>query len=115
MRNRYGLPEDAVAQVRERDRECVYCRKEMVPPSATTWRGDWATIEHLNHLPPWNNPQTIAICCGSCNSSRGSKPLLEWFESDYCREHDISPTTVAEHVRQFIEGIDSGKTGHAAV
>jgi hypothetical protein len=102
MRNRYGLPEDAVTLVRKRDRKCVYCKKKMLPPSPTTWRGDWTTIEHLNHLPPWDNPETIAICCSSCNSSRGNKPLLKWFESSYCLEHNISPSTVAKAVREYI-------------
>ena len=102
MKNRYGLPEDDVTLVRKRDRRCVYCRKKMSPPGPAIWQGDWATIEHLNHLPPWDNPETIAICCGSCNSSRGNKPLLKWFESRYCMEHDISLSTVAKPVREYI-------------
>lgn len=106
MRDRYGLPESVVTRVRERDRRCVYCHKEMVPPSLTSPRRDWATIEHLNHLPPWDNPETIAICCGSCNSSRGKKPLLTWLESAYCRERSISQTTVAEPVRRYLEEFD---------
>lgn len=26
----------------------------------------------------------LAICCGSCNSSRGRKTLLKWFQTGYC-------------------------------
>jgi len=102
MSNNYGLPEDAVALVRKRDCRCVYCHKAMVPPNTATWRGDWATIEHLNHRPPWNNPETIAICCGSCNSSRGDKPLPKWLESRYCQERNISLATVARPVQQYL-------------
>ena len=105
MGNNYGLPEEDVARVRARDRLCVYCQKEMVPPSKTAPRQNWATIEHLNHLPPWNNPQTIAICCGSCNSSRGKKPLPKWFESEYCRIRKINFDTVAEPVKEFLDRI----------
>ncbi len=74
MSNRYGLPKDKVELVRERDTKCVYSHKEMVKPDSTNMqrRKDWATIEHLNHLPPWNNPKTIAICCSCCNSSKDS-------------------------------------------
>ena len=74
----------------------------MVTPDSSKWPGDWATIEHLNHLPPWDNPKTIAICCGSCNSSRGKKTILEWFKSTYCVEKNISPATVSQPVLDYI-------------
>jgi hypothetical protein len=109
VRNRYALVEDAVALVRQRDRTCVYCHKTMMAPTAAKWRGDWATIEHLNHLPPWNNPTTISICCGSCNSSRGNRPLLEWLESSYCRTRGISRSTVAEPVQLYIASVKDDK------
>jgi hypothetical protein len=74
--NIYGLPEDLLSLIRTRDSNCVYCRKAMVDPGTqNSTQRDWATIEHLNHLPPWNNPETVAFCCGSCNSSRGAKPI----------------------------------------
>ena len=109
MSNKYGLPEGEIEQVRNRDRKCVYCHKKMTKPSPNTWHGDWATIEHLNHLPPWDNPKTIAICCGSCNSSRGKKTILEWFESTYCRERKISPSTVAKPVLSYIKQFEGFK------
>lgn len=102
MRNKYGLPRAAVEFVRKRDTTCVYCGKVMLAPVRGSSTKDWATIEHLNHLPPWNNPNTIAICCGSCNSSRGPKPLMRWFESAYCHARGISPSTVAEAVRDYL-------------
>ena len=109
MGNIYGLPEDEVQRVRKRDKTCVYCGKEMVKPVRGTSTSDWAMIEHLNHFPPWDNPETIAIACGSCNSSRGKKPILVWFESGYCREKGINPVTVAQPVLDYIrqhEGYD---------
>jgi len=102
MNNRYGLPDDKVDAVRERDRRCVYCHKEMHKPSASVPRKDWATIEHFNHIPPWDNPDTIGICCFSCNSSRGNKPILDWFRTKYCKERNITPTTVARPVLEYI-------------
>lgn len=72
-KNRYGLPETELDLIRDRDRACVYCHKTMIHPRSDGPRTDWATIEHLNHLPPWDNPETDAICCWSCNSSRGNR------------------------------------------
>lgn len=89
-----------------RDTRCVYCGKIMVKPDRTKWFGDWATIEHLNHLPPWDNPDTIAICCGSCNSSRGRRPIVEWFQSEYCIEKGISAATVSQPVLDYIRDFE---------
>lgn len=103
MSNQYGIPEDDLENIRIRDKICVYCRKMMIIPSANGLRGDWATIEHLNHLPPWNNSATVAICCGSCNSSRGNKKLLDWFKTPYCINKNINEKTVAKPVREYIQ------------
>ena len=109
MGNRYGLPEADVERVRRRDATCVYCHKQMVTPSPRARRQDWATIEHLNHLPPWSNPETIAICCQSCNASRGNKPIVEWLKSDYCTERGISAETVAQAVLDYIRKHEGAK------
>jgi hypothetical protein len=101
-RNRYGLPEKELDRIRRRDLACVYCHKTMIPAGSDGPRADWATIEHLNHLPPWDDPETVAICCWSCNSSRGNKPLRAWFTSSYCRARGIDETTVAEAVRHYL-------------
>jgi hypothetical protein len=79
MANRYGIPQEIESAIRARDVQCVYCHKAMVPTSSA-FRADWATIEHLDHLPPfpYREGQTaadFAIACGACNSSRGEKPL----------------------------------------
>ncbi|MFZ6015283.1 MAG: hypothetical protein ACOYUZ_02910 [Patescibacteria group bacterium] len=74
----------------------------MKPPKAGGFRGDWSTIEHLNHLPPWNNPDTVAICCGSCNASRRNKTIQAWFKSKYCIEKSINPITVSNPVKEYI-------------
>ena len=86
MKNKYGLPEEKLKKIRQRDKYCVYCHKFMVDPNSGGSRKYWSTIEHLNHLPPWDNHETVAICCASCNSSRSNKPLKKWFKSFYCLE-----------------------------
>ena len=103
MKNKYGIPEDSLDTIRERDKTCVYCHKTMIATSESKYQSDWATIEHLNHLPPWNNPATVAICCGSCNSSRSNKKLLDWFTTPYCVEKNINIDTVAKPVKDYIE------------
>src|SRR5262245_29434603 len=100
--NNYGIPEDAERAIRSAHGRCVYCRKKMIQTKSDGWRGDWATLEHLNFMPPWNAPSTVVMCCWSCNSSRGAKPLLAWFETPYCRENDISIGTVHKKVKAYI-------------
>ncbi len=100
--NKYGLVEDELNKIRERDRSCVYCHKKMNKPSDCVCQQDWATIEHLNHLPPWDNISTVAICCGSCNSSRGKRRILDWFKSPYCQERGICLESVARSVREYV-------------
>ena len=46
--------------------------------------------------------QNIALCCVSCNSSKGSKALTVWLESKYCKVREISSDTVAEVVRHAL-------------
>lgn len=104
-RNRYGLDEVELARIRVRDKTCVYCGKTMLPTGSSGSRGDWATIEHLNHLPPWDNHRTVAICCWSCNASRGDRTHEEWFQSPYCRDRGITGQNVAEPVRDYLRGI----------
>lgn len=102
MPNLYGIPKQELEKIRARDKVCVYCHKKMLGTTVSDNRREWATIEHLNHLPPWNNPSTVAICCGSCNSSRGQKKLLDWFKTPYCVERSINEKTVAEIVKNYL-------------
>ena len=106
MSNKYGISEEALERIRARDTACVYCRNPMTNPKSDARHGKHATIEHLNYLPPWNNPITVAICCGSCNSSRGKKKLLDWFRTPYCIEKNINEKTVAEPVNEYIHYVE---------
>jgi hypothetical protein len=101
--DKYGLKESDKELVRARDKNCVYCHKLMIYPYDLKNRNDSATIEHLNHLPPWNNPKTIAYCCGSCNSSRGKQKIRDWFNSSYCVNRNINFDTVSDAVKRYIK------------
>jgi hypothetical protein len=100
--NRYGLSEAELDLIRQRDQLCVYCHKTMISSGSDSRRTNWATIEHLNHEPPWDNPETVAICCHSCNSSRGNRLLRDWFEGEYCRTRGIDRMSVARPVRDYL-------------
>jgi hypothetical protein len=107
MSNKYGIPEKDEIIIRARNKTCIYCHKKLLEPNPNNSRSDWATIEHLNHLPPWNNPLTVAICCFSCNASRGNKKISDWFKSVYCLEKNINEKTVDEPVQEYLYLIEN--------
>jgi hypothetical protein len=101
--NQYGLDEAELAKIRARDKDCVYCHKKMLFPFVAKRQGDSATIEHFNIVPPWNKHETVAICCGACNSSRSDKKLRDWFKAPYCIQRNINEKTVAPCVRDYLK------------
>lgn len=65
---------------------CVYYRAKMKAyPHTKGTPKDEATFEHIdnNDGPTKDN---IALCCAACNSSKGTKKLLDWLDSPYCKE-----------------------------
>lgn len=104
----FGIPDDVLSDIMERDKECVYCRKALINPYSTENRRDSATIEHLSPVPPfhWSDgmkADNIVMCCGSCNSSRRDKELTDWFKSSYCISRNINENNVAEPVKNYIK------------
>ena len=109
MSNRFGIPAEVEQRIRARDTRCVYCEKEFSRDS----QGNMPTIEHLDENPPfyWQEglrEDGLAICCGSCNSSRGNKSLREWFQTPYCRERGITVTgsILAEPVKRYLRATE---------
>jgi hypothetical protein len=103
MSNQFGIPKDIELKLRDRDKTCVYCGCTMKAGDAKRR----PTIEHFN----WDGPfywkedlkeEDLAICCGSCNSSRGVKTLPDWFESPYCISRKINDKTVAAPVKRYL-------------
>ncbi|OGG60466.1 hypothetical protein A3C86_01195 [Candidatus Kaiserbacteria bacterium RIFCSPHIGHO2_02_FULL_49_16] len=106
----YGIPQDIEQRIRRRDKNCVYCHKAMIYPCVGDERYNWATIEHFKENGPFYwakglKEEDLAICCFSCNSSRGNKGLLIWFKSKYCIDRNINEQTVAEPVKEYIRRI----------
>jgi hypothetical protein len=101
MANRWGIPKEVEVFVKKRDLECVYCGVQFI--ESTTSRKSKPTWLHIINDIKINNNKNIALCCGSCNASKGSKKLEEWLNSNYCKTKGITPDTVAQVVKTHID------------
>lgn len=98
---KYGISRVDYEKLVGRFKKCVYCQQKLIKRIGSSGsQGRAGTIEHLNHR--GNSGIYVAMCCGSCNSSRGNKPLLKWFKTGYCIEKDITPKQVHAIVRKYI-------------
>jgi hypothetical protein len=100
--NRWSIPEWLEREVRQRDTECIYCRVPMSQSAAIGSRGVVATWEHIINDAKIITRENIALCCASCNSSKGTKELSVWLDSSYCKWRGISRDTVADVVKQAL-------------
>jgi len=110
----YGIPDKDYQEVKERDTRCVYCDKKMYESKDSKDKRNWRTVEHLNYNPDWDSVRSfveagksttpiIAMCCFSCNASRGKKQILDWFEGKYCKDKKIYISTVSNVVKDFLK------------
>lgn len=101
MSNRWGIPKEVESAVLLRDTNCVYCQ---VPFSdfdnSYKLQKSW---EHIINDITLNDINNIALCCRSCNASKGNKPLKDWLESSYCARKGINVETVAAVVRNKLK------------
>jgi hypothetical protein len=98
--NKWNIPDWLEREVKDRDRHCVYCRVELGSSKET--RKSIATWEHIVNDAGIVNRGNIARCCFSCNSSKGTKKLSDWLESNYCKRRGITKATVAEVVKRAL-------------
>jgi hypothetical protein len=98
--NKWNIPDWLEREVKDRDRHCVYCRVELGSSKET--RKSMATWEHIVNDARIVNHENIARCCSACNSSKGTKRLSDWLDSDYCRRRGITKDTVAEVVKRAL-------------
>ena len=101
MANRWGIPKEVEEFVKKRDQKCVYCGT----PFNTTGnnKGTRSTWEHIINDININGPENIALCCGSCNASKGNKNLKEWLGSKYCITNEITKESVSAVVKKHLE------------
>ncbi len=100
MANKWGIPKEVEQLVQKRDTCCVYCgvdfsQKHISRKTKPTW-------EHIVNDIRINGENNIALCCTSCNASKGAKLLNDWLKSSYCKSKGISDKTVADVVKKAI-------------
>lgn len=96
MANRWGIPKDVEEQVKARDKRCVYCGVSFENEAKS--RGEKPSWEHIINDIRINGVDNIALCCVSCNASKGAKDLKDWLHTDYCKKKEITKMTVAQVV-----------------
>jgi hypothetical protein len=100
MANRWGIPKDVEEFVKERDTQCVYCgilftNSVLSYKTRPTW-------EHIINDIRINSSDNIALCCGSCNASKGMKILEVWLKGKYCLSKGITKDNVADVVKEYL-------------
>jgi hypothetical protein len=98
--NKWNLPDWLEREVKDRDRNCVYCRIELGSSKET--RHSIERWEHIVNDARIITRDNIARCCVPCNSSKGTKTLSVWLQSDYCKRRGITKDTVAEVVKRAL-------------
>ena len=101
--NDWGIPDWLEREVKERDKNCVYCGTQMIGQMPSHGpRKAVATWEHIINDARIITCENIARCCIACNSSKGTKKLSVWIQSSYCKKRGISKDTVAEVVKEAL-------------
>jgi len=109
--NRWGIPAWLEEELRARDKTCVYCGVQMIEkmPKGGS-RRTVATWEHIINDASIVTRENIARCCVACNSSKGTKDLADWIQSDYSKAHGITEDTVAGVVKKALAAARKGAT-----
>ena len=90
--NRWNIPPSLEQLVHARDLNCIYCRRQF--GDALAARGSRKSWEHIVNDETIITPENIALCCISCNASKGTKLLRDWLSSRYCHSRGITPTRI---------------------
>ncbi len=100
MANRWGIPKDVEEFVKERDTQCVYCGI-LFTYSVLSYKTR-PTWEHIITDIRINGTDNIALCCGSCNASKGMKILEVWLTGKYCSTKGITKDSVADVIKEYL-------------
>ena len=101
MANRWGIPKEVEELVKARDFACVYCGVSFSDSNGNTkTKPSW---EHIVNDITNNGAENIALCCRSCNASKGAKELEIWLESSFCQKKGIGNSTLAPVVVDYLK------------
>jgi len=67
---------DLIITVNKRDKNCVYCGKEL--PEKSINKND-VHYDHLNPFKPFSETNMVR-CCGACNHQKSNADVLQWCE-----------------------------------
>ena len=99
--NELRIHEDELKKLWLRDKKCVYCCVKLKRYTHGKGNvGDKATIEHIDN-DVRHKGGNLCLCYNSC-ASKGKKHLACWFKSQYCKDNNIGPKTVAPVVKKWI-------------
>jgi hypothetical protein len=101
MANTWNIPLWLELEVKQRDKKCVYCSVEFT--SSKVSKKTAPSWEHIINTAKIITRENIALCCCSCNASKGQKKLSIWLESKYCKEKSINKDTVSLIIKQALE------------
>jgi hypothetical protein len=101
MTNKWGIPKEVEDLVLSRDKSCVYCNVTFSKDDKLRKRKQ--SWEHIINDIRINGANNIALCCMSCNASKGAKVLEIWLESKYCKSKEITRDTVAMVVKEAMK------------
>ncbi|GIZ10078.1 HNH endonuclease [Flavobacterium sp. UMI-01] len=105
MANRWGIPIDVEIFVKQRDTNCVYCGIKFLEKNES--RKSMPSWEHIVNDIRLNGVDNIALCCMSCNASKGAKPLKNWLTGKYCKNKNITEENIAIVVKEAIKNTSS--------
>ena len=100
MANKWGIPIEVEIIVKERDKNCVYCGVEFLESNDS--RKSKPSWEHIVNDIRINGKDNIALCCISCNASKGAKLIEDWLQSEYCKRKNITIDNIATVVIEAI-------------
>ena len=112
---RWRISRELAEEVLARDVRCIYCSRDfdLAGPRASV--PSW---EHIVNDLSIVTADNIALCCVSCNASKGRKALEVWLDSNYCKERGITRSSIASIAVQALRArqapdLDAGAGGEA--
>ncbi|MER0202893.1 MAG: HNH endonuclease [Nitrosomonas sp.] len=97
--NRWNIPDWLEKEVIARDECCVYCSVQFGSCDTRKSKASW---EHIINDARIVTRENIALCCVSCNASKGTKLLADWITSPYCQNKNITSRSVADVVKRVL-------------
>ncbi len=101
MANKWKIPTTVEEFVLKRDLICIYCGVAFsINHESRKTKPSW---EHIVNDIRISTIDNIALCCVSCNASKGAKLLEDWLNGKYCKTKGISKETVAQIVKNALD------------